>query len=69
MESKRRGRPVADPDGKMSRMLRIFVTPRQDRLLQKLKKDFGLPEAEHMRRALDDYLHKLIRRGELREED
>lgn len=69
MEAKKRGRPVSDPEGKMSRMVRVFVTPRQDRLLKKLRKEYGMAEAEHIRRALDNYLHKMIRSGDLLEED
>jgi len=68
MESKRRGRPFADPATKMSRMLRVMLTPRQDKLLQKLKLEQGMSESEHVRRAIDEYLRKLIKNGELQEE-
>ena len=68
MEIKKRGRPFSNPDEKMVRMLRILITARQDRLLKKLMSGFGMSEAEHVRRSLDDYLAKQIKQGTLKEE-
>jgi hypothetical protein len=46
-------------------MLRVLITPRQDRLLRLLQKEWGLPESEHVRRALDSYLDSLLASGDL----
>ena len=52
---------------KKARMMRVILSPRQDRLLKKLKAE-GVSESEHVRRALDDYFRMLIDRGELKDE-
>jgi hypothetical protein len=46
-------------------MMRVIITPRQERLLTKLRVEWGLSESEHVRRALDDYLDGLIAKREL----
>jgi len=48
-----------------TRLLRVNITPRQDRLLTRIRTEVGLSESEAVRRAIDDYLDKLIARGEL----
>jgi hypothetical protein len=62
-EGRKRGRPKGS--GKQQRMLRVLITPRQDRLLKILQKEWGLPESEHVRRALDAYLDGLLTSGDL----
>ena len=62
-EGRKRGRPKST--AKQVRMLRIMITPRQDRLLRKLQQEWGLPESEHVRRALDAYLDVLLTSGDL----
>ena len=62
-EGRKRGRPKGT--GKQQRMLRVLITPRQDRLLRLLQKEWGLPESEHVRRALDSYLDSLLASGDL----
>ena len=71
-EKKRRGRPPKKKDDAaeikgQERMMRVIITPRQDRLLRKLRSEWGLSESEHIRRALDDYLRVLIERGDFKE--
>jgi len=61
---KKRGRP-AGIMSKKQRLLRVIITPRQDRLLNKLKIEWGLSESEHVRRAIDIYLDSLIARGDI----
>ena len=63
IEGRKRGRPKGT--GKQQRMLRVLITPRQDRLLRLLQKEWGLPESEHVRRALDSYLDSLLTSGDL----
>ena len=63
IEGRKRGRPKGS--GKVNRMLRILITPRQDRLLRILQREWGLPESEHVRRALDSYLDGLLASGDL----
>jgi hypothetical protein len=46
-------------------MMRVIVTPRQERLFAQIRQELGGSESEHVRRALDDYLDKLIARGEI----
>jgi hypothetical protein len=65
-EGRKRGRPKGS--GKQNRMLRVIITPRQDRLLRILQRDWGLPESEHVRRALDSYLDALLASGDLVDE-
>jgi hypothetical protein len=48
-----------------TRLLRVFVTPRQDHMLTKIREEIGYSDSEATRRALDDYIDKLIARGEL----
>lgn len=62
-EGRKRGRPKGT--AKQTRMLRVMITPRQDRLLRKLQQEWGLPESEHVRRALDGYLDTLLASGDL----
>ena len=47
------------------RMLKLHLTPRQDRLLRRLKKEWGMSVSELTRRALDEYLDRLLARGDL----
>jgi len=61
---KKRGRPKGTGSAN-SKMLRVIVTPRQERLLSILRTEWGMSESEHVRRALDKYLDELITRGEL----
>jgi hypothetical protein len=49
-----------------TRMLRVLVTPRQDKFLTQLR-EAGSTEAEHVRRALDEYFDRLIEKGRLKE--
>jgi len=61
---KKRGRPKGT--GSINKkMLRVIVTPRQERLLAKLRTSWGLSESEHVRRALDVYLDALLAKGDL----
>lgn len=62
-EGRKRGRPKGT--GKQQRMLRVLITPRQDRLLHVLQQEWGLPESEHVRRALDIYLDSLLASGDI----
>ena len=62
-EGRKRGRPKGT--GKQQRLLRVLITPRQDRLLHILQQEWGLPESEHVRRALDMYLDSLLASGDL----
>jgi len=62
--AKKLGRPKGSGSAN-SKMLRVIVTPRQERLLSKLRTEWGLSESEHVRRALDSYLDRLISSGEL----
>jgi len=55
--------------GLSARMLKMHLTPRQNRLLRKLKAEWGMSVSEHVRRAIDDYLRELLDRGELIDED
>lgn len=48
-----------------TKLLRVIITPRQQRLLAKLRTEWGMSESEHVRRALDSYLDGLITKGEL----
>jgi hypothetical protein len=66
LEGRKRGRPKGS--GKTQRMLRVLITPRQDRLLRILQREWGLPESEHVRRALDAYLDALLASGDLVDE-
>jgi len=58
------GRPPGT-GAKQSRMARVILTPRQDRLLRKLRAEWGLSESEHIRRAIDLYLDGLLASGEI----
>ena len=59
-----KGRPKGTGSAN-SKMLRVIITPRQERLFSQIREEIGGSESEHVRRALDDYLDKLIARGEL----
>lgn len=61
---KTKGRPKGTGSAN-SKMLRVIITPRQERLFSQIREEIGGSESEHVRRALDDYLDKLIARGEL----
>ena len=50
------------------RLLRMYLTPRQKRLLTKLKSEWGMTVSEHVRRAIDDYLDRIILKGDLKDE-
>ena len=63
----KRGRPVGT-GAKQAKVLRVIITPRQDRLLTKLRIEWGLSESEHVRRAIDLYLDSLLARGELKDD-
>ena len=54
--------------GLAARMLKLYLTPRQQRLLKKLKADWGMSVSEHVRRAIDLYLDGLVDRGDLKDE-
>jgi len=61
-------KPKGRPHGTGSastKMLRVIITPRQERLFAQICTEIGGSESEHVRRALDDYIDKLIARGEL----
>lgn len=62
--SRPKGRPKGSGSAN-SKMIRVIITPRQERLLTKLRLEWGMSESEHVRRALDDYLDTLILKGEL----
>ncbi len=64
IEKRGPGRP-AGSGAKQSRMARVILTPRQDRLLRKLRAEWGLSESEHIRRAIDLYLDGLLASGEI----
>lgn len=61
---KRIGRPTGTGTAS-TRLLRVLITPRQDRLLTKLRLENGMSESEYVRRAIDDLIDKLMARGEL----
>jgi hypothetical protein len=61
---KSKGRPKGTGSAN-TKMLRVFISPRQERLFAQIREEIGGSESEHVRRALDDYLDKLIARGEL----
>jgi hypothetical protein len=61
---KPKGRPKGTGSAN-TKMLRVIITPRQERLLTILRTEQGLSESEHCRRAIDDYLNALIRSGDL----
>jgi hypothetical protein len=54
---------------KPGKLLRVLLTPRQDRLLTYLREVTGISESEAARTALNDYFDKLEARGELIDED
>lgn len=59
------GRPVGSGSSN-NKLMRVLITPRQERLFAQMREsDIGMSESEHVRRALDDYIDKLIARGEL----
>lgn len=60
----KKGRPVGSGNAN-KKLMRVIITPRQERLLSKLRNEWGMSESEHVRRALDDYLDNLIEKGEL----
>jgi len=49
-----------------TRMLRVLITPQQDKFLTQLRKA-GSTESEHVRRALDQYFDHLLEKGRLKE--
>jgi uncharacterized protein (DUF2126 family) len=59
-----KGRPPGTGSAN-TKMMRVIITPRQERLFAQIRKEVGGSESEHVRRALDDYLDKLIARGEI----
>ncbi len=70
VEEKKKSRPIGRTPGTGTssaqiRLLRCNLTPRQDRMLVKIREQIGMSESEAVRRALDDYFDKLIARGEL----
>jgi len=65
IKPKPKGRPKKT-GAATAKMMRVIITPRQQRLLDQLRSsEIGMSESEHVRRAIDDYLDKLITRGEL----
>lgn len=46
------------------RLLRVFLTPRQDKMFVQVR-NIGMSESEFTRRAIDDLFDKMITRGEL----
>lgn len=54
--------------GMSARLLKMYLTPRQDRLLRKLKKEWGMSVSEHVRRSIDLYLDGLITKGDLKDD-
>jgi hypothetical protein len=62
---KPKGRPKGTGTANQ-KMMRVLITPRQERLFAQLRKsDQGLSLSEHVRRALDDYIDKKIAQGVL----
>lgn len=64
VKTKKLGRPKGSGSAN-TKLMRVIVTPRQERLLSKLRTEWGLSESEHVRRALDMYLDGLLAKGEL----
>lgn len=58
------GRPVGTGT-KPGKLLRVLLTPRQERLMTQLRVVNGISESEAARTALNDYFDKLEQRGEL----
>lgn len=63
-KQEKKGRPIGTGNAN-KKLMRVIITPRQERLLSKLRNEWGMSESEHVRRALDHYLDNLIERGEL----
>ena len=64
--AKKKGRPVGTgTSAAINRILRVPLTPRMDRLLEIIRSDWGMSNAETARRALDSWLDEQIRRGDL----
>lgn len=63
-KNEKKGRPAGTGSAN-KKLLRVIITPRQERLLSILRNEWGMSESEHVRRALDDYLDRLIDKGEL----
>jgi len=61
------GRPVGTGT-KPGKLLRVLLTPRQERLMTQLRVVNGISESEATRSALNDYFDKLEGRGELVDE-
>ena len=61
---KTKGRPPGTGSAN-TKLMRVIITPRQERLFSQIRQEIGGSESEHVRRALDDYLDKLITRGEI----
>lgn len=63
-KSKLTGRPKGTGTGP-GKLLRVLLTPRQERLLTQVRVENGISESEFCRRALDDLFDKMEARGEL----
>lgn len=63
---KKKGRPFGTGTGN-TKMLRTLITPRHEKLLAKLRESTNTPESEHVRRAIEMYLKKLIKAGQLQD--
>jgi len=63
-QKKSTGRPKGTGT-KPGKLLRVLLTPRQDRLLNQVRVENGISESEFARRALDDLFDKMEARGEL----
>ena len=55
--------------GAQPQIIRLYLYPRQHKLLMKLKREWGMSISEHIRRAIDPYLDTLIENGDLIDED
>jgi len=63
-KSKTTGRPKGTGTAP-GKLLRVLLTPRQERLLTQVRVENGISESEFCRRALDDLFDKMEARGEL----
>lgn len=48
-----------------NKILRVIITPRQERLLDQIRREWGMSPSETTRRALDNFLDAQIEKGEL----
>jgi hypothetical protein len=53
--TKKKGRPAGKKSAS-TKMLRVIITPRQERIFDQIRREIGGTESEHVRRALDDYI-------------